>query len=182
LIPLVEKITAEMERAAGDTHTSVGLGGMQSKLATAKKVGAYGAPMVIVNGKKHGVLQMLFEGQDLGTLFLPKSEKRESRKHWIAYTVKCNGRIMVDDGGRDALVNKGKSLLPGGVVKVDGNFKVGDCVNCVDRNGAPFARGLVKYSALELGQIKGLKTSQIESVLGHKDYDEIIHRDDLVIL
>jgi glutamate 5-kinase len=182
LIPLVEKITAEMERGAGDTQTSVGLGGMRSKLATAKKVGAFGVPMVIVNGKKQAVLQMLFEGQDMGTLFLPKSEKRESRKHWIAYTVKCNGRVMVDDGGRDALVNKGKSLLPGGVVRVEGNFKVGDCVNCVDRSGTSFARGLVKYSSLELGQIKGLKTSQIESVLGHKDYDEVIHRDDLVIL
>jgi glutamate 5-kinase len=181
-IPLVEKITAEMERAAGDTRTSVGLGGMRSKLATAKKVGAYGTHMVIVNGRKNGVLRSLFEGEDVGTLFLPKSRKQDSRKHWIAYTVKCNGRILVDNGGREALVNRGKSLLPGGVVQVDGNFKVGDCVNCVDADGDIFARGLVKYSSVELDRIKGLKTSQIESVLGHKDYDEVIHRDDLVIL
>jgi glutamate 5-kinase len=181
-IPLVEKITAEMERAAGDTRTSVGLGGMRSKLATAKKVGAYGTHMVIVNGRKNSVLGALFEGEDVGTLFLPKPGKQDSRKHWIAYTVKCSGRILVDNGGREALVNRGKSLLPGGIVQVDGNFKIGDCVNCVDENGDVFARGLVKYSSEELDRIKGLKTSQIEAVIGHKDYDEVIHRDDLVIL
>jgi glutamate 5-kinase len=182
LIPLVEKITAEMERSAGDTQTAVGLGGMRSKLMTAKKVGAYGVHMVIVNGKKSGVLPLLFKGADVGTLFLPRAEKQESRKYWIANTVRCSGKVVVDDGGREALVSRGKSLLPGGVIKIEGNFKVGDCVNCVDRGGKAFARGLVKYSSSELDLIKGLKTSQIEPVLGHKDYDEVIHRDDLVIL
>ena len=182
LIPLVEKITAEMERAAGDTLTAVGLGGMQSKLTTAKKVGAYGTYMVIVNGKKNGVLRALFDGADVGTFFLPKTKKQDSRKHWIAYTVKCSGQITIDDGGKDALVNRGKSLLPGGVIKVEGSFKRGDCVNCVDANGDIFARGLVKYSSTELDLIKGIKTAQIESVLGYKDYDEVIHRDDLVVL
>jgi glutamate 5-kinase len=182
LIPVVEKITAEMERSAGDAHTSLGTGGMRSKLMTAKKVGAFGAPMVILNGKKNGVLQALFEGAAVGTLFLPKPEKQDSRKHWIAYTVCSNGRVMVDDGALEALMNKGKSLLPGGIARVEGSFKVGDCVTCVDRSGNAFARGLVKYSSADLDRIKGLKTSQIESVLGHKDYDEVIHRDDLVIL
>jgi glutamate 5-kinase len=182
LIPLVEKITAEVERFAGDSHTSIGTGGMCSKLMTAKKVGAYGAPMVIVNGKKNGVLQALFEGEEVGTLFLPKPDKQDSRKHWIAYTVCSNGRVMVDDGALDALMHKGKSLLPGGIVKTEGNFKIGDCVTCVDRHDIAFARGLVKYSSADLDRIKGLKTSQIVSVLGHKDYDEVIHRDDLVLL
>jgi len=182
LIPLVEKITAEVERFAGDTHTSIGTGGMCSKLMTAKKVGTYGAPMVIVNGKQNGVLQALFEGEEVGTLFLPKPDKQDSRKHWIAYTVCSNGRVMVDDGALDALMHKGKSLLPGGIVKTEGNFKVGDCVTCVDRHDIAFARGLVKYSSADLDRIKGLKTSQIVSVLGHKDYDEVIHRDDLVLL
>ncbi len=182
LIPLVEKITAEIERFAGDSHSSLGTGGMSSKLMTAKKVGVFGAPMVIVNGKKNGVLRELFEGAEVGTLFLPKPDKQDSRKHWIAYTVCSNGRIMVDDGALEALMNKGKSLLPGGIVKVEGNFKVGDCVTCVDRLDSAFARGLVKYSSADLDRIKGLKTSQIESALGHKDYDEAIHRDDLVIL
>ncbi|NTW58716.1 MAG: hypothetical protein HGA43_06075 [Nitrospirae bacterium] len=89
---------------------------------------------------------------------------------------------MVDDGGREALVSRGKSLLPGGIVRVEGSFKAGDCVNCSDNKGNVFARGLTKYSSADLEQIKGLKTSQIASVLGHKDYDEVIHRDDLVIL
>jgi glutamate 5-kinase len=182
LIPLVEKITAELERGAGDAQTTVGTGGMRSKIMTAKKVGAYGVPMVIVNGRKQGSLQSLFEGKDTGTLFLPKTERNRSRQHWIAYTACSAGGVVVDDGGREALVNKGKSLLPGGVVRVEGSFKAGDCVNCSDSKGNVFARGLTKYSSTDLEQIKGLKTSQIASVLGHKDYDEVIHRDDLVIL
>jgi glutamate 5-kinase len=182
LVSVVDKITAEVERAAGDTQTSVGTGGMRSKIMTARKVGAYGAPMAIINGGKPGMLQALFDGKDVGTVFLPRPDKQDSRKHWIAYTVSASGKVVVDDGGREALVNKGKSLLPGGVVEVEGAFKVGECVNCVDRAGRVFARGLVKYSSEDLARIKGLKTSQIAAVLGHKDYDEVIHRDDLVIL
>lgn len=181
-IPLVEKITAELERGAGDALSGVGTGGMRSKIMTAKKVGAYGVPMVILNGKKTGMLASLFGSREAGTLFLPRPEKMDSRKHWIAYTAASKGGIVVDDGGREALVNKGKSLLPGGVVSTQGSFKVGDCVNCLDIRGNVFARGLTKYSSEELDKIRGLKTSQIEPVLGHKDYDEVIHRDDLVIL
>jgi glutamate 5-kinase len=182
LIPVVEKITAELERGAGDAQSVVGTGGMRSKILAAKKVGAYGVPMVIINGRKHGSLQSLFDGKDIGTLFLPKEERHRSRQHWIAYSACSAGKVVVDDGGRDALVNKGKSLLPGGIVQVEGSFKAGDCVNCSDSRGNVFARGLTKYSSADLELIKGLKTSQIASVLGHKDYDEVIHRDDLVIL
>ncbi len=182
LVPVVEKITAEVERGAGDAQTPVGTGGMRSKIMAAKKVGAIGIPMAIVNGRKNGALLALFEGRDIGTLFLPRPERQDSRKHWIAYTVCSSGRVVVDNGARDALMKKGKSLLPGGVVKVEGTFKIGDCVSCSDLEGNEFARGLAKYSSMDLDRIKGLKTSQIASVLGHKDYDEVIHRDDLVIL
>ncbi len=182
LIPLVEKVTTELERGAGDAQTPVGTGGMRSKIMTAKKVGAIGIPMAIVNGKKNGTLLALFEGREVGTLFLPRPDRQDSRKHWIAYTVCSSGRVVVDNGAREALTQKGKSLLPGGVVKVEGNFKIGDCVSCSDIEGNVFARGLAKYSSGDLDRIKGLKTSQIASVLGHKDYDEVIHRDDLVIL
>jgi glutamate 5-kinase len=182
LIPLVEKITAEVERGAGDAQTPVGTGGMRSKIMTARKVGAIGVPMAIGNGKKNGTLPALFEGGDIGTLFLPRPEKRESRKHWIADTVCSSGRLVVDDGAREALVRKGRSLLPGGVVKVEGSFKAGDCVSCADVGGNVFARGLAKFSSMDLDRIKGLRTSQIASVLGRKDYDEVIHRNDLVIL
>jgi glutamate 5-kinase len=181
-IPVVEKITAELERGAGDAQTGVGTGGMRSKIMTAKKVGSYGTPMVIINGKQAGALRALFEGGEVGTLFLPKEGKNRSRKHWIAYTACSSGGVVVDDGGREALVQKGKSLLPGGIVRVEGSFKAGDCVNCADIRGNVFARGLTKYSSDDLNRIKGLKTSEVERVLGHKDYDEVIHRDDLVIL
>jgi glutamate 5-kinase len=138
--------------------------------------------MVIVNGTKPDILRALFDGANIGTLFLPKARRNHSREHWIAYIACSRGSIVVDDGGREALLSKGKSLLPGGIVKVEGSFKVGDCISCVDRSGNEFARGLTKYSSSDVEKIKGLKTSQIESVLGHKDYDEVIHRDDLVIL
>jgi glutamate 5-kinase len=182
LIPLVEKITAEIERGAGDAFTAVGTGGMRSKLMAARKVGQLGVPTVIVNGKANGMLPALFEGREVGTLFFARDEKRDSRKQWIAYAPAPAGRILVDDGARDALLNKGRSLLPGGIVAIEGEFKAGECVTCADRSGNPFARGLVKYSAEDLDRIKGLKTSQIAGVLGRKDYDEVIHRDDFVIL
>ncbi len=182
LIPLVEKVTVELERGAGDALTDVGTGGMRSKVMAAKKVGAYGVPMAIINGRKQGTLTSLFAGEPVGTLFLPKAERNRSRQHWIAYTACSSGVVVIDDGGREALLNKGKSLLPGGVVRVEGTFKAGDCVNCSDLRGNVFARGLSKYSSSDLERIKGLKTSQIVSVLGHKDYDEVIHRDDMVIL
>jgi glutamate 5-kinase len=182
LIPLIDKITAELERVAGDARSPVGTGGMRSKLLTAKKVAAYGVPMVILNGKKNDIIQGFFEGKEVGTLFLPRQKRQESRKHWIAYTVCSKGNIVIDDGGREAMVNKGKSLLPGGIIRVEGSFKIGDCVTCVDRHGNPFARGLVKYSSANLERIQGLKTAQIAFVLGYKDYDEVIHRNDLVLL
>src|SRR5512139_1825573 len=157
LIPVVEKITAEMERGAGDALTTVGTGGMRSKIMAAKKVGAYGVPMVIINGRKHGALSSLFEGKDVGTLFLPKEERNRSRQHWIAYSACSAGGVVVDDGGREALLNKGKSLLPGGIVRIEGSFKAGDCVNCSDLKGNVFARGLSKYSSADLDRIKGLR-------------------------
>jgi glutamate 5-kinase len=109
LIPVVEKITAEVERAAGDARSLVGTGGMRSKVMTAKKVSAYGVPMAIINGKQPGALKALFQGKEIGTLFLPRVDRQHSRKHWIAYTVSATGRLVVDDGGRDAIIHKGKS-------------------------------------------------------------------------
>ena len=104
------------------------------------------------------------------------------RKHWIAYNLKPAGEIVVDQGAHDAVVERGKSLLPSGLKEIRGSFGVGECVRCLDPQGREFARGLVNYNAQELNQIKGLHTSKIDKVLGYKAYDEIIHRDDLVIL
>jgi glutamate 5-kinase len=120
--------------------------------------------------------------EERGTLILPEENRLASRKHWIAHNLKPAGEIVVDEGAYEALAKKGKSLLPSGLREVRGSFGVGECVRCLNPQGEEFARGLVNYSAKELNQIKGLHTSKIEKVLGYKAYDEIIHRDDLVLL
>jgi len=180
-MPLVSKIDRSMEKAATDIPGAFGMGGMLSKIRTAKKVTQSGIPMVIANGLKPNVLGKLFQGRDLGTLFIPGTERMHSRKCWIAFTLKEEGRIMVDKGAAGAIRKHGKSLLPIGILDVEGDFRAGAAVSCVDPDGVSFAQGLVNYGASEIRILKGLKTSQIEKALGHKDYDEVIHRDNLVI-
>jgi len=156
---------------------------MATKLGAAEESAAAGIPTVIASGLQSGVLGKVFaEKESVGTLILPESNRLTSRKHWIAYNLKPVGEVVVDQGAQDAVVRKGKSLLPSGLKEVRGAFGVGECVRCLDFQGREFARGLVNYSAHELNQIKGLHTSKIEKVLGYKAYDEIIHRDDLVVL
>ncbi len=182
LIPLVREITKDLEAAASEEGTSAGTGGMKSKVMAAKKVTAFGIPYIIAPGKDRDVLLDLFEGKELGTLFLPMREHLSSRKYWIAFTLRSRGALHLDAGARTAILEEGKSLLPSGIVSVEGDFAVGDPVTCVDREGTPLAKGLVNYSASDIRKIMGLKTSRIEQVLGHKDYDEIIHRDNLAVI
>jgi glutamate 5-kinase len=181
LIPLVKEFTAEIETAATDETSSVGLGGMKSKVLAAKKVTAFGIPYVIAPGRKKGILHDILAGKEAGTLFLPTGERLCSRKHWIAFTLRSRGKLFIDDGAKKALLEEGKSLLPSGVVKVEGDFSVGDPVSCIDTEGTSIAKGLVNYSASDIRKIMGLKSSKIEQLLGYKDYDEIIHRDNLVV-
>ena len=181
LIPLVCEFTDAVEAAATEETTSVGTGGMKSKIAAAKKVTSIGIPCIIAPGKKRKVLSDIMAGREIGTLFLPQNEKLASRKYWIAFTLRPRGRLILDDGARKALLEKGKSLLPSGITAVEGEFDQGDPVACVDRDGTLLAKGLVNYSSGDVRRIIGLKTSQIFSVLGHKDYDEVIHRDNLVV-
>jgi glutamate 5-kinase len=122
------------------------------------------------------------DGKEAGTLFLPMADRLCSRKHWIAFTLRARGRLVIDAGAREAIVEQGKSLLPSGVAEVEGNFVLGDPVTCVDASGNPIAKGLVNYSADEIRKIMGLKTAKIEQVLGYKDYDEVIHRDNLAVM
>jgi len=180
-IPLVREFTEEIESAATEETTSVGLGGMKSKVLAAKKVAAYGIPCIIAPGKRKGVLHDIFAGKDIGTLFLPTSEHLSSRKYWIAFTLRSRGRLILDDGAKRALLEEGKSLLPSGIVGVEGDFGIGDPVTCVDMEGIAVAKGLVNYSASEIRKIMGIKSSKIEQILGYKDYDEIIHRDNLAV-
>lgn len=181
LIPLVADFTEEIESMATEDTTSVGLGGMKSKVMAARKVTACGIPYIIAPGKEKNILQAIFAGQDKGTLFLPAAGPMNSRKYWIAFTLRPRGRLFLDEGAEKAIVDEGKSLLPSGICRAEGNFSAGDAVSCVDRKGKPFATGLVNYSAAEIDRIRGLQTSEVEQALGHKDYDEVIHRDNLAV-
>lgn len=181
LIPLIREITDAIESAATDETSLVGTGGMKSKIMAAKKVTSIGIPCIIAPGKRKKVLSEIMAGREIGTLFLPQTSRINSKKYWIAFTLRPRGRLIIDDGAKKALVDKGKSLLPSGITAVEGDFGTGDPVTCVDGEGTLLAKGLVNYSADDIRSILGLKTSQIFHALGHKDYDEVIHRDNLVI-
>jgi glutamate 5-kinase len=182
LIPEVHKIDARIEAwASSDTH-STGRGGMASKIRAAKVAGANGIHTHIANGFRPEVVLRIVSGEPIGTHFYPPASARlPSRKRWIGYALKTRGEIVVNDGAKFALTTQGKSLLPAGVVQVSGDFRFGDPVACVDSAARHFAQGLVNYSATELQAISGRQTSHIETILGYKGADEVIHRDNLVI-
>lgn len=182
LIKVVEEIDSRLESLAGGPGDVISTGGMSAKLQAAKIVINSGEPMVIANGNSPRVIQRILEGEEIGTLFIPREEKIASRKRWIAFTRRLSGKISVDQGAREALKRKGKSLLPSGIAKIEGEFKEGDMVSVINGDDEEFARGLSNYSSLELEKIKGAKTEDIKSILGYKYYDEVIHRDNLVIL
>ena len=182
LISLVQGITREVERAAGGSASSVGTGGMATKVAAAKKAGKNGVPTILVAGKREGILSAAMCGEEVGTLFLPSGAGLNRRKHWIAYTLKPAGRVIVDDGARNVLQMKGKSLLPSGVTGVEGRFERGACVRICAMDGTEFARGLSDYSSSEITRLAGHNSSKIEELLGYRYADVIIHRDNLVVL
>jgi len=181
VIPVVSEISKVIEQAATDETSDVGSGGMKSKVQAAKKVTAFGIPYIIAAGKEKGILRDLCSGKERGTLFLPMKEHLNSRKYWIAFTLRSRGKLTVDDGAKKALIEEGKSLLPSGVIDVEGDFHVGDPILCLDGGGKILAKGLTNYGAEEVRKIMGLKTSKIQQVLGYKDYDEVIHRDNMAV-
>ncbi len=181
LIQLVEKITPAIEAMAGDTGNSIGTGGMATKIKAAKKAVLCGVGTVIVNGRLPNVLARVLDGEEIGTFFLPATDRMAAKKHWIAFTKKPRGKLFVDEGAREALVEMGRSLLPSGINGVEGGFDRGDAVRLCDPSGNEFAKGVINYSLPELLRIMGKKTSEIEKVLGYKYGDEIIHRDNLVL-
>ncbi len=182
LIPLVRQVTPEMEKKASGTLSPISIGGMVTKLQAARKAALFGVPMILANGMVEGILERIFQAEDVGTLFTSEVNKLNSRKHWIAFTLEPQGRIIVDDGAKKAILQKGKSLLPSGVLAAEGEFSLGDPVVLVDLQKQEFAKGLSNYGSAEINKIKGLKTTEVENKLGYKYGDEIIHRDDLVIL
>ncbi len=154
---------------------------MRSKIDAAEMASVMGIPTVIAGGRIPHVITRIFDGESVGTLFLPRQDGLTSRKHWIAYTLKAKGSVTVDTGAVVALSKSGTSLLPKGIIEVTGDFHIGDLISVVGPDGVEFARGLVNYSAREIGQIKGLNTKRIEDTLGFKYSDEVIHRDNLVL-
>ncbi len=180
-IYVVTRVGREVEEMAGQVVSGVGTGGMRSKVNAARMVAARGGCSVVAPGGEPEVLTRLMAGEPLGTLFLGQETKLAGRKHWIAYTLRPKGYLVLDAGACRAIVSGGKSLLPSGVVEVRGKFGIGDPVHCLDGDGQAVAAGLVNYDAEAVRQIQGLKTSQIEETLGYKDSDEIIHRDNLVL-
>jgi glutamate 5-kinase len=181
-IPLIEDIDMGMEGAIGGTDGQWCVGGMVTKIEAAKKTSRFGIPTIIARGTKEGILHQIISGKEIGTLILPKGEALSSRKGWIAFHLKPKGEVVVDEGAKKAICQKGKSLLASGLIKVRGVFDRGDSVSCLGPRGKEFARGLVNYSVSELEKIKGLRSQQIEKTLGFKYSDEVIHRDDLVVL
>jgi glutamate 5-kinase len=160
-----------------------GTGGMASKVSAARSAGQAGVPCIIADGRHDGVLPAVFDPKaSVGTLFLPKGTPLQRRKHWIAHTLKPAGSLTVDPGAHRAIVEQGRSLLPKGIVAVRGTFGAGECVSCLDPEGREFARGLVTYGSEEVKKIKGLHSKEIEAALGYQMGDEVIHRDDLVVL
>jgi glutamate 5-kinase len=182
-VDTVEAITDEIARLAHDRADRISVGGMATKLQAARKAAAAGVPMIIANGRTAQVLTRLLRGEPLGTRFEPKADRLGARKRWIAFAVPPQGRLTVDAGAVRALTLGGKSLLPSGVVQVEGDFAAGEVVAVVgEADGKEFARGLVNFDAPELRRIRGAKTRDIEARLGYKSFDEVIHRDNLVVL
>lgn len=182
LVERVTEITDEIKALAGDTVVETSIGGMHTKLLAAKIACSAGLPVVIANGRRPHIVPDILAGKGRGTLFCAQESALCHRKRWIAFGRKTSGTLKVDDGARKALQANGKSLLPAGVTAIEGEFGAGAAVKIVDAAGREIARGLVNYSSADIGRIKGVKTRDIQQILGHRDFDEIIHRNNLVVL
>jgi glutamate 5-kinase len=181
LISHVSKVNEDIERIAGKSKNRLTVGGMLTKVQAAKKTMSFGIPTLVVNGLDEKVIENIFAGKEVGTLFWSGKGKIRDRKHWIAHTLKPAGTLTIDEGARKALVERGKSLLPAGLIKVKGDFEFGNALTLLDESGKEIGRGLVNYNSRDLERIKGMKTSAVRNLMEESFYEEVIHRDDLVI-
>ena len=181
LIKEVLEITPEIHQLAGGAGSSVGTGGMRTKIQAAEKCVKSGIQTLIVNGREASVFEALAKGELTGTLFVPHQSRQRARDMWLKHSLLTKGSIVVDEGAKRALTDKGASLLPSGIVAVVGNFVAGEAVN-IECNQAVIAKGLVLYNAADLANIKGLKSSLIEATLGFSVGEAAVHRDDLVLM
>jgi len=182
LLPTIVEIDSRIESFAGDTFGKTTSGGMRTKIQAARSAAAFGVPTIIANGKRKDSLLNLFDGHEYGTVILPTKERLRGKKYWIAYTLKPQGKLILDDGAAEAISKKGKSLLPSGIKKIEGEFGIGELVSCFNSSEVEISRGLCSYGSSEMRKILGKKSSEIEDVLGYRYSDEIIHRNEMVIL
>ncbi|WP_225072147.1 glutamate 5-kinase [Desulfuromonas sp. CSMB_57] len=180
-LSLVEQVTPEIEAMAGGAGSMVGTGGMATKVEAAKRASLYGVGTIIVNGRLPEILPRVLAGEELGTFFLPVRQRLSSRKHWISFSKRSRGTLLVDEGARRALLDKGKSLLPSGIKAMEGHFERGDAVRICDEQKREIAKGIVGYSSQELLRIMGHNSAEIEALLGYKYGDEVVHRDNMVV-
>ena len=167
---------------AGGVGSNISRGGMQSKVIAAKRAARSGADTIIASGHEDNVLVRLSQGEAIGTRLLAKIPVLAARKQWLADYLQVRGYVTLDKGAVKALSSDGKSLLPIGVISVDGEFERGEAVSCLDEEGREIARGLINYSAVETQKILKQASSEIESILGYVDEPELIHRNNLVLL
>ena len=185
LMPLIDEADSKavISEVSSRQHGRVGTGGIESKLEAVRYAARCGIASVIANGRRDGILTSIFDRESLvGTLFKPSPSPVGRRKHWIAFGAPVKGRLVVDQGAREALIHHGGSLLPKGITAVRGTFGVGDRVACYGPDGDEFARGLAAYDSSDCERIRGRKSDAIEPTLGYSIGDEVIHRDDLVLL
>ena len=178
LIKTVKEIDKSIKRYASKTESLYGSGGMKTKIEAAKICQVSGCYMVIANGNKANPIKKIIEKQKC-TWFLPKISKLDARKQWIIGSVAPKGEIIIDEGAIKA-INNGKSLLPAGVIKINGNFEKGDHILVKDQKDIEHARGLTSFSSIEVKKIKGSHSSEIKNILGYSSREEIVHKDDLV--
>ena len=178
LIEEIAEVDAALEAVAGGTGTARGSGGMATKLAAARIAAWSGVRAVIAAADTPDVVSAAIAGRPVGTVVRARAERLPSRKLWIAFARAASGRVVVDDGARRALCRDHRSLLPAGVLGVEGSFEADDAVEIVDGSGVPFAKGLVRYASTVLERVAGRQTSELGDGLPH----EVVHRDDLVVL
>lgn len=182
LIPRVEGLPREISAVAGTSPNPLAHGGMRTKVRAVRILNKVGICTLIVKGREPHILERVLGGEALGTLFVPNGARLKGKKGWIGTTAKARGWLNLDGGAVRAMVKRGKSLLPSGVVSVGGNFRFGDVVEIRDDRGAVLGRGLANYSSEEAARIAGKQTGEIASILGGKDYDEIVHRNNFVLI
>jgi glutamate 5-kinase len=182
LVPVVEHVDESVERLAKGSAGSLGTGGMATKIEAAKLATSSGVPVVIADGREANVLDRLICGEPIGTIFLPRVNRLESRKRWMVSGLSTRGKILVDEGATAALWGKEKSLLPAGIKDVTGDFQRGDIVDIVDPSGKTFACGISNYCSKDIARIKGAQSRKLSSLLGHDSGTEVVHRNNMVLL